>query len=185
MLNDRQAVQEYFCWLSGFVCSPSTLRRYQSLFAVLTERAFVSKVYRDDNREVDGLYLRYRFVDDYDGDYNDDFWVGILPEECLILEMLVALALRMEWDFLHDEDIGNRTGVWFWELLDNIGIGDQDDLNFDEDYVQMRINIMLDRTYEPDGTGGLFPLKRNRDHVDQRREELWYQMNHYVSEKIL
>lgn len=184
MKGDRRAVQKYLNWLSGFVCSPSTQERYKSLFSVLTERSFVSKVYRDDNREVDGLHLRCRFVDETDGMYDYEFWVGILPEECLIMEMLVSLALRMEWDFLHNEDIGNRTGVWFWELLDNIGIGDQDDLDFDERYVQMRINILLDRTYEPNGTGGLFPLKHSNG-IDQRKEELWYQMNHYISEKIL
>lgn len=181
-MNDRQAVCEYLIWVGGFVCPPSLRDRYQSLFSVLTERAFTPMLFSDENRERDGINLRTRFADEHG--LSRDFWVGILPEECVVLEMLIALALRMEWEFLHNNELGNRTGVWFWEMLNNIGLGDQDDLNFDEDYVQMRINILVDRTYEPNGVGGLFPLERKIPGVDMTRKDLCYQMNRYVSEKF-
>lgn len=183
MYDDRQAVRDYLLWLGGFVCPPSVRDQYQSLFCVLTERAFVSKVFHDDNREVDGLKMRDKFAkEELGGNY--DFWVGILPEECLIIEVLIGIAYRMEWEFLHDEEIGNRTGEWFWELLKNIGLNEQDDLNFDENYVQMRLSILVDRTYESDGRGGLFPLRRPPHGIDVRDVELWYQMNWYISEKL-
>jgi len=179
-MNDRQAVQDYLLWLGGFVCPISVRERYTSLLSALTERSFTAKVFHDDNRESDGQNLRFRFAE-LNG-IHPDFWIGILPEECLVLEMLIALSIRMEDEFLHDPELGNRTSVWFWELLKNVGLDDQDDLNYDEDYVQMRINIIVDRTYDHNGVGGLFPLKYHRG--DMRRTELWYQMGYYISEKL-
>lgn len=180
--NDRQAVADYILWLGGFVCPVSVRERYKSLFSVLTERSFTSKIDMDRNRGVDGIALRFMYASQEH--LPQDFWVGILPEECLIMEMLIALANRIECDFMHDPEQGNRMGVWFWEMLDNLGIADQDDLNFDEDYVQMRINILVDRSYERNGRGGLFPLRHPGRGIDQRKIELWYQMNHYISEKL-
>ena len=181
-MNDRLAVRDYLLWLGGFVCPASVQDRYKSLFSVLSERAFVPSVRHDDNREFEGQELRYRYAD-LEG-LSDDFWVGILPEECLILEMLIAMALRIEEDFMHDPELGNRTGQWFWEMLDNLGLADMDDLNYDEDYVQMRINIFLDRDYDRDGVGGLFRLKHCPKDVDMRKTEIWYQMGYYISEKM-
>lgn len=182
MRSDRQAVRNYLIWLGGFVCPASKMDQYQSLLAVLSERSFIPKVVHDNNREIDGQKLRYRYAN-LEG-LNDDFWVGILPEECLVLEMLIAVAMRIEEEFMHDPEYGNRTSVWFWEMLRNLGIDDQDDLNFDEDYVQMRINILIDRTYGSDGVGGLFPLKHCPSGIDQRETEIWYQMGYYISEKL-
>lgn len=183
MYSDRQAVGEYLRWLGGLVCLPGIQEQYQSLFCALTERSFRPKIFHDENREIDGIHMRYKFSEEYLCG-NTDFWVGYLPEECLVLEMLVSLAYRMEWDFLHNEEEGDRTGRWFWEMLSNIGINDQDDLNYDERYVQMRLSILVDRTYRPNGLGGPFPLRYPPEGVDLRRVELWYQMNWYVDEKM-
>lgn len=183
MYSDRQAVEEYLRWLGGLVCPPGIQDQYKSLFCDLTERSFTSTVFHDENREIDGIRMRDKFAEEYlDG--NLDFWIGYLPEECLILEMLVSLAYRMEWDFLHDDEEGDRTWKWFWELLWNLGINDQDDLNYDEAYVNMRLNILVDRTYGSNGVGGPFPLRHPPGGCDLRNVEIWYQMNWYISEKL-
>ena len=183
MYDDRQAVEDYLLWLGGFVCPPSIREQYKSLFCALTERSFTPKVFHDENREIEGIQMRDKYAEEELGG-NYDFWVGVLPEECLVIEMLVSLAYRMEWDFLHDSDIGDRTGKWFWELLGNMGLSDQDDLNYDEDYVQMRISILVDRTYSSNGLGGPFPLRHPPHGIDSKDVELWYQMNWYISEKM-
>lgn len=180
--DDRQAVESYILWLGGFVCSGRERDTYKSLLSVLIERSFTASVPFDDNREKDGIELRYRFA--RSEGVRPDFWVGLLPEECTVMELLVALAIKIEDEFMHDPEVGNRTGVWFWELLRNIGLDDQDDLNFDEEYVQMRINTLVDRHYDEDGNGGLFPLHKRPEGLDLRDIELWYQMNYYISEKM-
>jgi hypothetical protein len=42
------------------------------------------------------------------------------------------------------------------------------------------LDSVIWRTYSPDGRGGFFPL--NQPQEDQRKIEIWYQMNKYVIE---
>jgi hypothetical protein len=73
---------------------------------------------------------------------------------------------------------------WFWMMLGNAEL----DGFTDEAFYALRghilvdkiLNRILDRTYKRDGIGGLFPLKHPKK--DQRRVELWYQMNAYLVE---
>jgi hypothetical protein len=47
------------------------------------------------------------------------------------------------------------------------------------DLVMFTCQRVINRTYGPDGSGGLFPL--HKPHIlDQRRVELWYQMQYYL-----
>jgi hypothetical protein len=46
--------------------------------------------------------------------------------------------------------------------------------------VQDIMDTVIYRKYDPDGSGGFFPLTRSDD--DQTRIELWYQMNAYIEE---
>jgi hypothetical protein len=65
----------------------------------------------------------------------------------------------------------------------NAGLDAFDDGNFDtmDDSEVMKIlDRIIERTYQRNGVGGLFPLKR--DKKDQRKVELWYQMNAYLIE---
>jgi hypothetical protein len=40
----------------------------------------------------------------------------------------------------------------------------------------------VNREYDPDGRGGLFPL--DGTHANQREVELWYQMQAYIIERM-
>jgi hypothetical protein len=130
----------------------------------------------DENRAADGIALRYRYCSNYG--YEDlDYY---LDGPCSVLEMMVALAIRCEETIMDDPDIGDRTGQWFWGMLVNMGLGAMDDSKYDRRVVDIAVDTLLDRTYEPDGKGGLFTVK----HCDQdlRTVEIWYQLIWYLGE---
>ena len=54
---------------------------------------------------------------------------------CSVLEMMIALSMRCEEQIMDDPDIGNRTGQWFWDMIDNLGLGEHERLKFDGRYV--------------------------------------------------
>ena len=127
----------------------------------------------DENRELDGLYLRFRFADE-----NSYYIDG----DCSVLEMMVALSLKCEEQIMSDDDIGNRTGRWFWEMIDNLGLESMYDDNFDKIYADEVIYRFLNRKYEPNGDGGLFRVNNRIE--DMRKVEIWYQMCWYLDTLI-
>lgn len=94
---------------------------------------------------------------------------------CSMFELLIGLSRRLSF-----EDDGEPRG-WFWHLMDNIGLRIYSDAKM---MSTVRIDEILDRviwrTYEYDGTGGLFPLKYPAK--DQTEVELWYQLSAYLLE---
>jgi hypothetical protein len=102
----------------------------------------------------------------------------ILDGPCTVLEMMIALANRCEETIMDDPDIGDRTGQWFWGMITNMGLGSMSDDRYDRRYVEYVITRLLDREYEPDGTGGLFTV-RDCDR-DMRDVEIWYQLCWYL-----
>jgi hypothetical protein len=130
----------------------------------------------DSKRAEDGIALRNRyeretgipskmFINDY----------GNRP--CSVLEMMVALCLRCEETIM--DDMG--AGYLFFEMIDNLGLRNMTDSNYDYDYVSFILDRFLYRQYDPDGKGGLFIL-RNHPEVDARSMEIWMQMNWYLSD---
>ena len=91
--------------------------------------------------------------------------------------MIVALALRCE-TIMEDPDYGDRTGKWFWGMIESLGLKSMDDTSFNRDYVDDVIDIFLSRGYGRDGRGGLFTIKHPKR--DLRTVEIWYQMNWYL-----
>jgi hypothetical protein len=98
-----------------------------------------------------------------------------------MLELIIALAYRCE-DMTADVVDGNRqVQDWFWDLLSNSGLEGYTDEQYDERLVDEILNNIIYRRYDRYGRGGLFPLKNPKK--DQRKVELWYQMNAYLVEK--
>lgn len=146
-------------------------RSYSKLFEYLYSRDFEWSILMDRNRAIDGIELRYKY-----GCSND-----ILDEPCSVLEMLIALAVRIEEQIMTNYDEGNRTGQWFWTMLTNMGLNSYDDDNFDEDMVEYIVDRFLNREYEYNGEGGgLFIL--DNPCQDLRDTEIWYQANWYLGE---
>lgn len=163
----------YLRWLMDQVDCPD---EYSRLMEKLDQRVFTWKINNDANRAADGMSLRGRYIDETGVGATEE----IFMHPCSVLEMLVALACRIEDDIMFDPAYGDRAPQWFWEMITNLKLDGMTNDNFDEENVNQILNVFLGRTYFMNGSGGLFPLKRPR--VNQRRVEVWYQMSEYLME---
>lgn len=174
---------EYFIWLTAlakkWAHNYGNGKYYNLLIDKLYNTPFVYIIPQDENRASDGENFRLRFTEENSYTYRDAYLY--LNHQCNMLEMMAALASRCEQDIMGDEDIGDRTGKWFYQMIINLGLSSMTDDVYDEDYVDFVIDRFMNREYEPNGEGGLFCVK-NCGH-DLRTMEIWYQMNWYLSEK--
>jgi hypothetical protein len=170
------AKNKYFNFLCNLVSRDSgDTNEHGLLLRQLHRMEYYSLIPNDDNRGEDGKQLRETFLDEV-----GPTWAPSLSQgPCTVFEMMIGVAHR-----LHLETEQSRwerpTADWFWILIDNLGLTSCTDANFDIDCVYSRVTDMLDRHYQADGDGGLFPLTdANRD---QRKVEIWYQMMAYILE---
>ena len=178
-------IDEYFNWMYDLVCGDKRFSRrsYRRLLGYLHSRVFTYTLDMDGNRAEDGIELRYRFAYEYELNHHCDknmILEHLGDDACSILEMLVALSIRCEEHIMEDSDIGDRTGEWFWGMLDNLNLGSMDDSRFNERHVSEVIDIFLNREYEANGRGGLFTIEDCR--YDLRTIDIWYQMCWYLDE---
>ena len=172
---------EYFDWMYDLVCDGGYNRRrsYRKLLTYLHDREFHYILDMDGNRAADGTDLRYRFA--YENNYGYARVARHLDDRgCSVLEMMVALAIRCEEDYMGDPDIGNRTGRWFFGMLESLGLVPMYDSAFDKQIVDNIVDKFLDRKYERNGEGGLFTIYDDRR--DMRTAEIWYQMCWYLDD---
>jgi hypothetical protein len=169
----------YFTWLYGQVEAvevPDPSRTYWGILRQLYSKEFFYIIPNDDNRAEDGKALRRRFLDTHKLDHVDEEQVDLWLElGCSMLELLIALADRFAFE------INGRLESCFWELMENLGLEDYNDLcDIPEEEVDNILRDVIWRTYKRTGRGGLFPLRRAEE--DQRDVELWYQLNAYILE---
>lgn len=153
---------------------------YFMLAIKLLNEEFVPLIPNDDNRAADGMNLRYHFstMCSSFADYS------AIEGPCSLLEMLVALAARIDRDIMQGPDDPDRSIKWFWEMITNLGLADYSDDSIDlekAESVRTSIDNFLCRNIESNGEGGLFPLAH--PDKDQRTVELWYQMQAYLIER--
>lgn len=165
----------YLEWLYSQVAGideSSRFRTYWSLFRKLYTTEFIWFVANDDNRVEDGKDLRKEFEQDHIQGQIDQSWMEL---GCSFLEMMIALSRRLEFE------TGRPSDEWFWHILGNLGLsGINDAIRFPEEDIEDILNVVIWRTYDIDGNGGMFPLRRGRK--DLRKAELWYQANAYILE---
>ena len=167
MTNRKQDL--YFEWLVDIV----TKDRYPSgtfdkLLSQLYDTEFTFVLPRDENRAIEGIHLRRRF--DYDYFESDN-------SPCSILEMMIALAIRCEEEYMDDPKIGDRTKQWFWRMVTSLGLGSMTDERYDSDRVTDILEQFLNREYSYDGRGGLFRIKnppRDLTTVEIWKQFCWY-----------
>ncbi len=169
-----QLWDEYGIWLVNHV----RLRKigYSRLMKQLHDTPFIYILERDRNRADDGISLREEFYREKDID------MGIYDhrDDCSVLEMLVALAIRITDEYIGDPGSCHPEMI-FWEMLRNLGLDFFNDGKFDSDEVEYVIDRWLDRDFEYSGRGSIFPLRH--PYQDQRGIEIWSQMNGYLTEK--
>ena len=65
-------------------------------------------------------------------------------------------------------------------MLDNIGLSDFKDGNFDENEANYIISKWLERDYKRSGVGSIFYT--NNPKINMQKTEIWYQMNYFIDE---
>ena len=162
----------YLTWLYsqvGDVKVRNKSRTYWDLLRQMYNTPFVWLIPNDDNRVQDGLDLRYEWIMEI-GITPDREW---MEEDCSFLEILIALSRRLAF-----EGEGHPP-TWFWHLIANLGLQECTDRSkYNQEEVNEVLETVIQRTYAPNGRGGLFPLRYPKH--DQREVELWYQMNEYL-----
>ncbi len=181
--NRDGILNEYFEWMIKLVCDGKYSKRlsWRKLFRLLHETEFIYILEMDENRADDGIDLRYRFA--YESGYNEHIIEDAMRNRpCSLLEMMVALSQRCEEHITNDPDSGNRTGKWFFEMIESLGLMDMDDEHFDKVIAADILTCFMRREYQSDGCGGLFTI--SDDGHDMRSAEIWYQMMWYLNENI-
>ena len=171
-MHENNVTIDYFDWMYNLVCRNRYSKNisFKKVFSYLNDTKFTYSIRMDLNRAKDGTELRRRYANEFKIANIYDRICG----PCSVLEMMIALAIRCEETIMDDENFGDRTDQWFWDMMKNLGLGHMDDDEFDEEYVSDVITRFLNRDYEPDGRGGLF-FVRNCD-IDLRDVEIWIQM---------
>lgn len=163
----------YFLWLIDRVRIPEVdADVYCCLLEYLFDRDYTWCLELDSNMASHGLNLRYEFDPSMD--------LGI--KNCSVLEMMIGLSWSWEHEITYDYFIGDRTGLWFWTMIDNLGLSEYDDGRFDVDCVGSIIDVWLERSFDYDGKGSPFPLKNATR--DQRTLITWLQVNDFVMENM-
>lgn len=176
-MTKRQAEKQYFDWMYDILCWDEP-KSYLKLLNTLHNIDFAYSLPMDANRAEDGVILRYRFGSE--AGYEDPEIATYLDDRpCSVLEMMTALALRYEEHIMRDDKYGDRTYLWFWTMLDSLGISDMSDDSFIQEEAEDAIFKMMNREYAPDGTGGLFRIPNCSQ--DLRQVEIWYQGCWYLS----
>jgi hypothetical protein len=173
---DKSRIQKrYFDWMCDLVCND----KYTKLLRRLNAIDFSYTIERDGNRAEDGVDLRYRFGNDRNID--DRVIATCLDDHTSsVLEVMVALSLRCE-EIIHGNVKDHEPlAELFWTMIENLGLSNMTDDNFNIGYVDECISVFLDHEYAYNGEGGLFVVKDPP--TDMRKVELWYQMHWYLNE---
>lgn len=163
----------YLTWLYSQVANPNTRtgpRTYWNLCNQLVHIEFAWFVPNDDNRAEDGRELRAEWTATFKEDAPHE-WLSL---GCSFLELLIGLARRLAFE------TDGSVSDWFWQLISNLGLSGYNDGrgNFKHEEVEDITSAVIWRTYDRDGNGGLFPLRRASK--DQRKVEIWYQLSEYL-----
>lgn len=171
---------EYFNWLCEMVHIDS--HECWNMAKDLHSIEFTWSIPMDENRAMDGVELREDFF--RDNLHIDSGYLDYMDEPCSVLEMFIALAKRI--NFLMDDPYEYRSRVsdYFWEIVHNLSLDEYtDDVyyscngNYD---LNLIIDCLLNREYEWNGVGGMFPLRHTVS--DQTEVEIWSQMQEYLEE---
>lgn len=173
-------LREYTLWRYSKIEAYQLLitpRSYVNILTLLANTIYVPTLPLDANRADDGVHLIQTFYYETTGSIHGPWY----PEQCSMLDMMLALAIRGE-DTMGDMDQGDRVGVWFWRMVDSLGLLIPDNKYTTDNYPKMVLERFMKSEYSPDGRGGLFTLPGCP--VDLRIVEIWDQMSWYLDRII-
>lgn len=161
----------------SLICYDEQFWEYASLLRLLYTIPFRWTIPNDENRAVDGLDLREKYFKEHHKKptnimVNDS-------DKCTVLEMLIGLACRVEY-LLGDSQYGDNPHDWFWNIIFMMGLGDATEDDWDEDVAIKIIDNMMDRGYNPDGSGGGLFVVDNAS-IDFTKIEIWQQLSYFIN----
>lgn len=169
---------DYYQWLLEKVDGHlEPYYNYSLLLNKLHSIEYTWSIEHDSNRATDGMILRRIYMDENN---IPDIFYSETP--CSVLEMMIGLAVRCEIEIMGVSGEDN-TAKWFWIMVENLDLLRCTDENFNGEYVEQQVRIFLERSYKRNGIGGIFPLKHTK--LDQRKLEIWRQMNGYLCENFV
>ena len=184
-MNDIEEL--YFEWLLIQLDQRGVKEGVAHLCGLLHDFEFLRRVGLDVNRASDGANLRKEFLEAFhELEYDAHITNAFMLTECSWLEMLIALARRL--DYLYEGGVEGR----FLEMIGNMGLTSIAEYNpdrsesteeYDEGFVETTTHNINSNLIDRDGRGGLFPL-RKQNHRDQRKIEIWEQQAAYFNEKF-
>lgn len=180
MLSQDELAEAYFAWLYHLMLGERLENGYWNLMYQLFKTRFYWLIPNDDNRAADGIQFRHKFALEKFGTFIE--WYHA---DCSVFEMLCGLAERME-DILENPLKPSTSTQWLMLLITNLGLDTCTDDNYslhNKLLVEQRINVFLERKYNANGCGGLFPLVGTRA-KDQRKVEIYYQLMKYIDESF-
>lgn len=165
---------------------------YGELATYLWRMPFTFDNPMDENRVQDVFEMREHFLDEFHISIEEelDFLDANPPS---LFEVMITLADRM--NYILDGRVENASvALFFTELLENLDMLKYDNAYVDEHRdtwvheLDEKVDILINRRYGCDGFGSFFPLKTVTEldifnGVDQSKNEIWYQMHHYISQK--
>lgn len=171
-------VDLYFRWISSMVFPDENIRnKYSHVLHLLFNTKFEYTLLLDENRQLDGIDMRYHFSCACKIPY-DIVTAEFGESTCSVLEMMVGLAKRCDDAILFDASYGERTHEWFWLMFTNLGLDKFDDISWGIDSYPSVTNILnrfMYREYNSDGSGGGIFIISDPSY-DMRNIELWDQM---------
>lgn len=150
---------------------------------------------KDDSRAADGTALRYSFAmtfrDAYFSEIDFDEFKATVKEAlggpCSILEMMVALACKLE-GITADPDYPDRTCMWFNKMICSLGLtGYQHKYIVEHPEWKETVKNIIEKAnkneYEPSGKGGYFHIVSDGtfEVEDMRTISIWDQAMKYLN----
>lgn len=166
----RDVKKDYFLWLMEQICFDRDC--YLELMTFLYETDFRYILHRDESRAVDGICLR----DDFESFSGE----RVSGKPCSVLEMLIALSIRIDTEYISDLNDEQKAGKIFWEMIKNLRLDIFTDRHWNEQTVSEILDLWMERRFRSDGKGSIFPLKYSEK--DQKNVEIWQQMLQYLDE---
>ena len=153
----------------------------------------------DENRAINGKLLRYYYEtnrEDYaarePAPYHDnggDFYDNTVDTACTLLEMMIAFSQDIDTRYLYSQS--PRTLVWFWMMIESMGLAQYTDIVMDPRDVNSPVDEILynfnsnahyvteNGIWRP--TVALFQISREENW--NKIGSLWEQMQVWFSEK--
>lgn len=161
------------------------------LFSFLLDMTYYWQNDYDQARAGDGRYLRYYYVDkdgiqeaidNFGHPYADivDEFVRSWPVS--VIEVLLAMAIRLDKEYEYCASEGDRASLWFWIMCENLGLDlylvSNADFNIND--AKMKVIKWMDGDYDKNGKGSPMALPDGLEcDKDYREMSFWEQVTYW------